>query len=247
MLNPQEIISYIDLTSLNETDDESTIEQLCKKAKTPLGHVAAVCVYPKFVSLAVALLRDTHIRVATVCNFPHGTQSLPQTRDEILEAIEDGAHEIDVVMPYIAYLQGEILFTQNFIASCKSTCDQKALLKVILETGALKDREIIAAASFDAINGGADFIKTSTGKYPVGATPRAAEIMLKAIHASEYDVGFKAAGGIRTIEQAQTYIQLAKTIMGADWITPAVFRIGASQLLSELLKNSSPVEESQDY
>jgi deoxyribose-phosphate aldolase len=235
MFNSQAILSFIDLTSLNDNDNETAIERLCQQARTPLGNVAAVCVYPQFVALAADLLQNSSIRVATVSNFPHGTQSLSQTLDEIAQAIEDGAHEIDVVMPYTAYLLGEIQYVQRFIAACKSSCDQKAALKVILETGVLKDKGIIAAACQDAIDAGADFIKTSTGKCPVGATPRAAEIMLKVIHATEYEVGFKAAGGIQTIEQAQTYLQLASQIMGQDWLSPAVFRIGTSRLLQALL------------
>src|SRR5262249_42375843 len=142
MLTLQQMVTFLDLTSLNDHDNEATIRQVCQKAKTPLGNVAAVCVYPKFVRLAAELLQDSAIKIATVSNFPQGVQSLSQTVDEIAQAIEDGAHEVDVVMPHLSYLQGEIQYTQNYIAACKSTCDQKTLLKVILETGALRDNSI---------------------------------------------------------------------------------------------------------
>lgn len=232
-LNYSKLISFLDLTSLNDYDTKESIIQLCQQAKTPFGEVAAVCVLPNFVELAASLLQDSNIKVATVSNFPTGTQSLPATLTQIEQAIKDGADEIDLVMPYSAYFCGEIQYTLNFIASCKSVCDQRTL-KVILETGALKESEIIAAASHDVIEAGADFIKTSTGKYLIGATPRAAEIMLKAIQSSEYNVGFKAAGGIRTVDQANVYLTLAETIMGPQWLSPVVFRIGASQLLKEI-------------
>ncbi len=239
-LDPPKMIHLLDLTSLNDFDDEAAIIRLCHQARTPIGNVAAVCVYPRFVKLAATQLNNVDIRVATVCNFPGGKQSLAETVAEIEQAIQNGATEIDVVMPYGSYLLGEMQYCLNFLATCKSVCDERASLKVILETGALKESAIIAAATHDAINAGADFIKTSTGKYPVGATPRTAEIILKAIHASEYEVGFKASGGVRTLEQANIYLNLAANIMGRDWVSPEVFRIGASQLLQELL-NTQPI------
>ncbi|HVV69720.1 MAG TPA: deoxyribose-phosphate aldolase [Gammaproteobacteria bacterium] len=234
--NPEKIMALLDLTSLNGTDTEATIIQLCQKAVNPKGSVAAVCVYPRFVKLAQQqlMLLDPRIHIATVSNFPAGTQSLSDTLDEINTAIADGADEIDVVMPYQTFLQGNKKYVRDFIASCKSNCDQKTL-KVILETGVLATPELITEASHLAIDAGADFIKTSTGKTTIGATLEAAEAMLRAIRTSEYEVGFKAAGGVRTVEQAQSYIDSAIQIMGSEWISPQTFRIGASQLVDNLL------------
>ena len=231
---PEKIMALLDLTSLNATDTEATIIQLCQKAVNPLGSVAAVCIYPRFVKLARQQLADPRIHVATVSNFPKGTQSLSDTLNEINTAIADGADEIDVVMPYSAFLQGDKKYVRDFIAACKSNCDQQTL-KVILETGVLTTPELIAEASHLAIDGGADFIKTSTGKQSIGATLEAASVMLHRIRSSEYEVGFKAAGGVRSVEQAQSYINLASHIMGSDWISPQTFRIGASQLVDHLL------------
>lgn len=229
----KKIVSVMDLTSLNDNDDDHTIQQLCQRANTPLGPVAAVCVYPRFVDLATEQLRDTLISVAAVSNFPNGNQTLEQTLTEIEGCLTHGANEIDVVLPYSAYLRGEQQWVRHYIAACKSTCDQK-ILKVILETGVLANSEIIANATRDAISAGADFIKTSTGKHPIGATLAAAETILKTIRASEFEVGFKVSGGVRTIAQAQSYIQLAETILGAEWFTAGNFRIGASHLLQEI-------------
>ncbi len=232
----KKIISVIDLTSLNDSDDDKTIIQLCQLATTPLGPVAAVCIYPRFVPLAVKQLQDTPIPVATVSNFPNGDQPLEQVLTEIKASLNNGAAEIDVVMPYHAYLRGDREGVRHFLAACKSTCDQK-ILKVILETGALDQPEIIANATHDAITAGADFIKTSTGKHPIGATLAAAEIILKTILASEYEVGLKVSGGIRTIAQACSYIELSENILGEEWLAAGNFRIGASHLLHEVTHN----------
>lgn len=234
--DPEQIMALLDLTSLNDSDTEATVIQLCQKAVNRLGSVAAVCVYPRFVKLVQQqlLLLDPRIHIATVSNFPAGTQSLSDTLNEINAAIADGADEIDVVMPYETFLQGDKKYVSDFIANCKSNCDQQTL-KVILETGVLATPELIAEASHLAIDAGADFIKTSTGKSTIGATLEAAEAMLRVIHTSEYEVGFKAAGGVRTVEQAQSYIDSARRIMGAEWISPQTFRLGASQLVDNLL------------
>ncbi len=231
----RKIMSLLDLTSLNDTDNEATIIQLCKKATNSLGSVAAICIYPRFVKLAREQIINPSIYIATVSNFPHGDQSLTDTLNEINSALQDGADEIDVVMPYPSLLRGDKKYVRDFIAACKSNCDQRTL-KVILETGILATPELIAEASHLAIDGGADFIKTSTGKYSIGATTEAASVMLNVIAASQYEVGFKASGGVRSVAEAQSYIQLAYEILGSDWIMPQTFRIGASQLVDNLLK-----------
>lgn len=232
------IYSLLDLTSLNDNDTESSVSFLCEKAQTPLGHVAAVCVYPRFVPLVAATFAGTSVKVATVANFPGGSESLENVLAEINQSLRAGAQEIDVVFPYERYLAGETKYAHQFVSVCKAACGDHVKLKVILETGALNDLAIIADASYEVLAAGADFIKTSTGKISEGATLEAAATMLLVLKHVESQVkrhlGFKAAGGIRTIEQAAQYIELADRIMGRAWVTPDTFRIGASKLVNEL-------------
>jgi deoxyribose-phosphate aldolase len=229
------ILPLIDLTSLNDSDTDEVIKSLCQKATTPYGNVAAVCIYPAFVNVAKACLAGTEIKIATVCNFPTGEQNIATVLQETQQAITNGADEIDLVIPYKDYLTGNIKTTSDLVSECKKVCGPKILLKVILETGALIKPKIITAASTDVISAGADFLKTSTGKIPVNATPEAAQLMLTVIHNSIKQVGFKAAGGIRTVEQAKEYLSIADQIMGENWASPKTFRFGASSLLNDVL------------
>ncbi len=233
------LYSLIDLTSLNHDDSEASIAALCNKAQSSLGHVAALCVYPDFVPVVTAAFARTPIKTATVVNFPEGAGSLESVLVEISQCLQLGAQEIDVVFPYQRYLAGEQQYAHQFVSVCKAACGDDVTLKVILETGALLDPAIIADASYEALAAGADFIKTSTGKISEGATLEAAATMLLVIKHTEPQVkhrlGFKAAGGIRTISQAAQYLELADRIMGREWVTPATFRIGASKLVDELL------------
>lgn len=235
----QRLLSLVDLTSLNANDTEESIALLCDKAQTPLGHVAAVCVYPRFVRQVATQFAGTPIQTATVVNFPEGTSSLETVLVEIGRALQDGAQEIDVVFPYLRYLAGEQQYTQSFISACKVACGSSVSLKVILETGALLDPAIIADASVNALTAGADFIKTSTGKIAEGATLEAAAVMLLVIHhvmpQLKRNIGLKISGGIRDIEQAAQYVELADAIMGREWVSADNFRIGASQLVDKLL------------
>jgi deoxyribose-phosphate aldolase len=237
LTDAQRIFSLLDLTSLNDTDTAETIAVLCSKAVTSLGHVAAVCVYPQFVKLAAELLAGTPVKIATVANFPHGADSQVAVLQTIQTALADGADEIDVVLPYQEYLAGKKLAACQLIQACKMACGQH-LLKVILESGTLKNPQIIAEASHDVLMAGADFLKTSTGKVSTGATLEAATVMLQTIKVLtpqlQRAVGFKVAGGVRTIAQANEYIHLATTIMGTEWVQPEHFRLGASQLVEEL-------------
>lgn len=230
----QKLVSLLDLTRLQEADTPQSIEALCSKALTPSGYVAAVCIYPQFVKLAARLLAGTPVKIATVANFPHGTDALDGVLQTIHLAIQEGAHEIDVVLPYQDYLAGKKSAVRQFIHACKTACGQH-VLKVILETGALQKPQIIADASQDVLLAGADFIKTSTGKIAMGATLEAAAVMLQTIKILTpqlpHSIGFKAAGGVRTPEQANEYINLASTIMGDEWVQPQHFRLGASSLL----------------
>lgn len=236
----QRVIGLVDLTSLNDTDTESSIATFCAKANTPLGHVAAICVYPQFVRQVAAEFGVTPIKTATVVNFPDGDDSLETVLIQIGRAIQDGAQEIDVVFPYTRFLAGERQYAHQFIASCKAACGTDALLKVILETGALVDPAIIAEAAYESLTAGADFIKTSTGKTAQGATLEAAATMLLVIkHVMpqlKRRMGIKIAGGIRELAQAAQYLELADHIMGREWVTPATFRIGASKLVDEIVE-----------
>ena len=241
-INPalmQRVAGLVDLTSLNEKDTEESIAAFCEKAQTPFGHVAAVCVYPRFARLVATQFVGTPIKIATVANFPSGAASLESVLIEINQALQDGAQEIDVVFPYRRYLAGEKQYTHQFVSACKAACGDRAILKVILETGALADITIIADASYEALTAGADFIKTSTGKMPEGATLEAAAAMLLVIrHAHEQlkrPFGLKVSGGIRELQQAAQYIELADLIMGREWVSSETFRIGASKLVDELL------------
>lgn len=235
------IFSLIDLTSLNESDTEEVIHALCQAAVSPLGHVAAVCIYPAFVKSAKSFLAEKPVKIATVANFPLANDSLENVLYSIKTSLQNGADEIDVVFPYKNFLAGEKDFSKKFIEECKKTCGEK-ILKVILETGALIKPASISEASEIALRAGADFIKTSTGKIAVGATLEAAETMLLTIKKLSSELkrsfGFKASGGVRTPEQAMQYIELASRIMGKEWVTNKHFRIGASQLTQLLLNHS---------
>lgn len=234
----KKIYSLIDLTSLNETDNTNTIDVLCSKAQGPLGQVAAVCIYPQFVEQAAKTLSHSAVKIATVVNFPHGMDSLKNVLKQIDSSIQNGAHEIDVVFPYTQYLAGNKRIACEFIEACKKACGETILLKVILETGAIPHLALITDMSRDVLSAGADFLKTSTGKIPVGATLEAAAVMLFAIK-EEPSRGFKAAGGIRTFAQAMQYIFLAEQIMMPEWVTPRHFRLGASQLVDALASGAS--------
>jgi deoxyribose-phosphate aldolase len=225
----------LDLTDLNETCSDQAIDALCKKALDPRGPVAAVCVWPQFVKRAQANLKGSPVRIATVVNFPAGGEDVSRVTDDTQEALSDGANEIDLVLPYNALRRGDRAVAVEMVEAVRDLVDGDRLLKVILETGELQDPKLIEAASRIAIEAGADFIKTSTGKTPVSATPEAAEIMLDAIKASGKPVGLKPSGGIRTLADAKIYLDLADRIMGPGWATPKTFRIGASSVYDALL------------
>jgi deoxyribose-phosphate aldolase len=225
----------LDLTDLNETCSDQAIDALCKKALDPRGPVAAVCVWPQFVKRAQANLKGSPVRIATVVNFPAGGEDVSRVTDDTQEALSDGANEIDLVLPYNALRRGDRAVAVEMVEAVCDLVDGDRLLKVILETGELQDPKLIDAASRIAIEAGADFIKTSTGKTPVSATPEAAEIMLDAIKASGRPVGLKPSGGIRTLADAKIYLDLADRIMGPGWATPKTFRIGASSVYDALI------------
>ena len=225
-------IPLLDLTSLEADDTPAKIEALCRRAVTPAGPVAALCIYASFLPLARGLLAPG-IRLATVANFPAGTAAPAEVAEEIGRAVAAGADEIDVVFPYAAFAAGARDQAEELLAVARRASEGR-LLKVILETGRLTPPQVTEAARL-AIAAGADFLKSSTGKLQPAATPEAARLLLEAAAASPRPVGVKLAGGIRTTDQAAAYLALADSIMGAGWATPATFRFGASALLDDLL------------
>jgi deoxyribose-phosphate aldolase len=231
----QRALRCLDLTDLTDTCTDQAIDALCAKAVDPRGPVAAVCVWPQFVKRTQDNLKGSPVRIATVVNFPAGGEDVGRVADDVQEALSDGANEIDLVLPYEAVRRGDRGIATEMIEAVRDLVDQGRLLKVILETGELKEPALIETASRLAIEAGADFIKTSTGKTPVSATPQAAEIMLNAIKGSGRSVGLKPSGGIRTLADAKVYLDLADRIMGAGWATPRTFRIGASSVYDALI------------
>lgn len=232
-------IGLLDLTNLNEGCTARDIEDLCRRAVTPHGKVAAICIWKEHVPQAKALLKGSGIRIATVVNFPRGGTDVDTVVAETRQAIVSGTDEIDLVLPYRALMAGADGVAAHMVKAVRKTCGRKAKLKVILETGELKDEKLIRKASRLAMEAGADFIKTSTGKVAVNATPDAAAIMLKEIrrHGRKNGgkVGLKPAGGIKTTQDAGLYLDLARKIMGKGWATPRTMRFGASGVLADLL------------
>ncbi|MCE9686401.1 MULTISPECIES: deoxyribose-phosphate aldolase [Shewanella] len=234
----QRAIELMDLTTLNDDDTEQKVIELCHKAKTAAGNTAAICIYPRFIPIARKTLEEIgaeDIRIATVTNFPHGNDDIAIAVLETRAAIAYGADEVDVVFPYRALMDGNETLGFELVKACKEECGDEVLLKVIIESGVLADAALIRRASELAIDAGADFIKTSTGKVAVNATLEAAEIMLTVIAEKNTKVGFKPAGGVRDAAQAAEFLGVAERILGADWISPRTFRFGASSLLNSLL------------
>ena len=232
------LLSCIDLTSLQD-DQADDIQALCAAAVTAHGPVAAVCSWPRHVAAMAAALPETPPKIAAVVNFPEGADSPEAACDEARAAVAEGAHELDLVVPYKAWLAGDRAPTKSMVAAVRAAAPNAAL-KVILETGAFGDDLAGVAAIAEAtVEAGADMLKTSTGKSGAGASLPAARALLEVIRAAPRPVGFKASGGVRSVEQAAQYLALAEEIMGDGWATPVRFRIGASRLLDELLARLS--------
>ncbi|GEK08587.1 deoxyribose-phosphate aldolase [Pseudoalteromonas peptidolytica] len=230
-------LSLMDLTSLKDNDTTQSIMALLDSIDPTIGLPAAICVYPQFVTLVKQQLQIRQwqtIKIATVTNFPSGEQKLEQVLKQTQQAIADGADEIDLVLPYQQLIAGDPDTPWQYVQSSKALCAGKAKLKVIIESGVLATSKLIAEASQLAIMAGADFVKTSTGKVTVNATPEAAEVILQVIKNSGKDVGFKAAGGVKSVTEAQVYLRMAEDIMGANWLNADNFRFGASSLLSDV-------------
>ena len=254
-------ISMIDLTTLEGQDTAGKVRGLCAKARRPdpadqsCPHVAAVCVYPDLVPVAVQSLHDSGIHVASVATaFPSGRSSMRVKLLDVADAVDAGADEVDMVIDRGAFLSGSYDLVYDEIAAVRETLHEMTArpdrrdaspvhLKVILETGELATYDNVRRASWLAMLAGADFIKTSTGKVQPAATLPVTLVMLEAVRdfraATGRMVGVKAAGGISTAKDAIRYLVLVKETVGDGWLDPAWFRFGASRLLNDLLMQRS--------
>ena len=238
------LIAMLDLTTLEGADTPGKVRSLCQKARQPdpdwdSPSVGAVCVYPPMVSVAREEVAGTDIRVASVASyFPSGQAALDERVEEVERVRDAGADEIDVVMNRNAFLSGEYGRVHREL-SALAEASGDAHLKVILETGELETYDAVRLASRIAMDAGADFIKTSTGKVKPAATMPVTLVMLEAIRDYHLDtgqkVGMKPAGGIRKAKPALRYLVMVKETLGDAWLTPERFRIGASSLLNDLL------------
>ena len=228
-------MSLTDLTSLNDADDAATVRALATLARSAVVKPASVCIWPRFIPVALETLEGSDISVCAVTNFPLGAADPEAAAEETRAAVAAGAKEVDVVFPYRALLAGDSEVGLRLVSACRDACQDQALLKVILETGQLNAADMRRAAQ-TAIEGGADFLKTSTGKTQPAATPEAAKILIEAAAAAgPRRVGFKASGGIRSLEDALLYLNLYEQRFGVGSASPANFRIGASALFKELI------------
>src|SRR3954467_5206826 len=238
-------ISMMDLTTLEGKDTPGKVAFLCRKAMHPLGPryqvppCAAVCVYPNLVRVAKKFLGDSGVKVASVATaFPTGLMPLKLKLEEVRIASRDGADEIDMVIDRGVFLAGDYDRISDEIAATKEACGE-AHLKVIFETGELQTYDNVRTASDLAMRAGADFIKTSTGKVSPAATLPVTLVMLEAIRDYFYEtgirIGMKPAGGIRTAKESLAWLVMVKETLGDDWLTPDLFRFGASTLVNDVL------------
>ncbi len=232
----ERIISLIDLTDLDDAHRPDGISGLLADAAR--HHTAAVCVWPEFVGRAAQELAESGVRVATVVNFPTGEGSAAEVAAAVVASLAAGADEIDVVLPWRKFLDGDVEQARRVLSTTADLVHDSpgALLKVILETGEFPASSSIIEASQLAIDCGADFLKTSTGKTGTGATPAAVATMLDVIAGDGGRVGIKPSGGVRTVADANTLLDLAAERLGDDWATPQTFRFGASGLLGDALE-----------
>jgi len=239
----KQVFSFLDYTTLEGSDNPGKIKALCEKALSfgdkGLPLPAAVCIYPPFIALAKEILKGTPVRVATTAAaFPHGQMPLRVKLEEIRYAVNEGADEIDVVISRGTFLEKEYATIFRELDTMRDTVKDRTL-KVILETGELATPENIAMASEIAIEAGADFIKTSTGKIQPAATEEAVFVMLQIIREFHRKtgkrIGIKPAGGISDPLTSLNYYCLVKEVLGNEWLTPGLFRIGASRLADRIV------------
>lgn len=246
-----QILSMVDITSLNPTDSVKSITDFVEKINKfdtkfeILPHPAAICIYPKFVQTVKDNLMEDMEIASVAGGFPDANTFIEVKVAEVAMAVMEGATEIDVVIPSGMVISGEYEEIYEDLQEIKAAC-RDAKLKVILETGVLMDPVLIKKAALVAMNAGADFIKTSTGKVSIGATYEAVYVMAKA--AAEYNalnntkVGIKVAGGVSTTEQAVSYYAIVASILGDEWLNPNLFRFGASRLVNALISSLSGSE-----
>ena len=254
-------LSMVDLTTLEGADTPGKVRQLCTKAihlhsgRKDLPMVAAVCVYPTMVRIAREALQGTPIQVAAVATaFPSGMNPLAVKLEDTRYAVAEGAHEIDMVISRGDFLRGDYARVADEIEQVKEACG-KAHLKVILETGELGTLDRVRLASDIAMQSGADFIKTSTGKIQPAATPEVVLVMLQAIsdfyRKTGKRIGMKPAGGIANAKAALNLLIMVREVLGPAWLTPSLFRIGASKLPNDMLmqleKERTGVYQGLDY
>ncbi len=250
-------ITMVDLTTLEGADTEGKVQALCAKAVRPdptdlsVPSVGAVCVYNDMVSVArkhLDSIGGAHIPVAAVSTaFPSGRASMKVKIQDTQDAIDAGAGEIDMVIDRGAFLSGNYIEVFNEIVAIKEICGDKAHLKVIFETGELVTYDNVRKASYLAMLAGADFIKTSTGKIVPAATPPVVLVMLEAVRdfyeMAGVRIGVKPAGGIRNTKDAIKQLVLVNETAGPEWLTPSLFRIGASALLNDLLMQRMKMDD----
>lgn len=232
------MLHFLDVTYLADNTVQEDLAKLCQAVKTNPVMPAGICVYPQVLAFVKQQLGDIAIKYVSVINFPSGQAPLTKVKAQMEEAMMLGACELDVVIPYITFLDNhDASCIANFLSRCRQYA-HSAKLKVILESGELKKPEHIYQLSLIACEAGADFIKTSTGKVQQGASLAATAIIIKAIsehyQKTKQRVGLKVSGGIRTFIDAQQYMMQVKESLGNEWLTPDLFRIGASQLFWEL-------------
>lgn len=236
-------LACMDLTSLGEADTALTVADLVARSRGRFGAPGALCVWPRFVAQVRGSLQALHgaraPRVAAVANFPSGQEALPAVLAQVRGIVADGGHEVDMVLDWQALRTGDTHAGRAAAATVRAVRQacRGAVLKLIIESGSLQDPALIRQACLIGLNEGVDFLKTSTGKTAVGATPQAARVMLEciALHPRGARVGFKASGGVRTVRDAAVYIGLVREILGVQACVPARFRIGASGLLDDVV------------
>jgi deoxyribose-phosphate aldolase len=232
------LLPLLDLTLLDDQAGAADVAALCRRAADPRGAPASVRVWPQHVVQARGTLDQLGVpavAVGTVVNFPGGDAEPERVEHELLQALGAGADEIDLVLPWAALLAGDADAARRLVARCRALCPAAVRLSVIIESGELARPALIAAASRLAIEAGADRLQTSTGRRAMNATPVAADIMLEVIQACGARSGFTAAGGVRQLSQAYTYLSLAEARLGHEWIRPARFRIRAGALHDAVL------------
>ena len=225
-------LACLDLTSLNDADDDAAVDALIARAAGGVGRPAALCVWPRFVGRARAAL-PREVAVAAVANFPAGALDVQRALADTKSIVDAGGDEVDLVLPWRAMLGGEAPAAARLVAAVRAACPGQRL-KLIIESGELPLPETIRQACRIGLEAGVDFLKTSTGKTAHGASLEAARLMLEQIAAQSRPVGFKASGGIRTVADAAGYIALVTEILGAAAAHPVRLRFGASGLLADI-------------